>query len=137
MAKQSDSPKKNQPEMKFGPYPGGIGIAIWLICLDAFSRQGRGTPFPADAPSRLVTTGPFAVVRNPIMAGELLVIWAEALWIASLGVALYAVAMTVAAHLSAAYVEEPELRKRFGEEYDGYCRNVPRWLPKFRGRTRR
>lgn len=26
--------------------------------------------------------------------------------------------------------EEPLLRSRFGESYDRYCRNVPRWLPR-------
>ena len=30
-------------------------------------------------------------------------------------------------------VEEPGLAKRFGEEYEEYCRNVPRWIPKVRG----
>ena len=24
------SPTKNRPEKKFGPYPGGIGVAVWL-----------------------------------------------------------------------------------------------------------
>lgn len=34
--------------------------------------------------------------------------------------------------------EEPELRRRFGESYAEYCRDTPRWLPKFhrpRGRA--
>ena len=59
------------------------GVAIWLACLDTFSRHGRGTPLPVDAPRLLVTSGFFAVVRNPIMLAELLVIWAEALYVAS------------------------------------------------------
>jgi protein-S-isoprenylcysteine O-methyltransferase Ste14 len=106
-----------------------VGVAIWLGCLDTFSRHGRGTPFSMDAPRHLVTGGFFAFVRNPIMVGELLVIWAEALYLASAGVVLYAAAISVAAHLSVVYVEEPELRRRFGDSYEDYCRNVPRWLP--------
>lgn len=107
-----------------------VGIAAWLACLDTFSRRGRGTPLPADAPRHLVTAGLFRHVRNPIMAGELLVIWAVALFLASLGAVLYAVAISVLAHLAVVYVEEPELRRRFGESYVEYCREVPRWLPK-------
>ena len=109
-----------------------IGVAGWLVCLDAFSRQGRGTPAPPDAPSRLVTKGLFSLLRNPIIASELMVIWGEALYVASAGVALYAVAATIGAHLIVIRIEEPVLRKRFGESYEAYCRNVPRWLPTLR-----
>ena len=113
-----------------------VGIAAWVACLDAFSRKGRGTPLPADAPRLLVTTGLFAVIRNPIIAAELLVIWAVALYMASVGVGLYALVVTVAAHLIVVHVEEPELRQRFGESYEEYCRNVPRWFPRFGGPRR-
>ncbi|MBW2388592.1 MAG: isoprenylcysteine carboxylmethyltransferase family protein [Deltaproteobacteria bacterium] len=106
-----------------------MGIAVWLACLDTFSRHGRGTPLPADAPRRLVTTGLFRRVRNPIMAAELAVIWAEALYLAGLGVTLYAIAMTVTAHWMVVHIEEPELRERFGQSYAEYCQSVPRWLP--------
>jgi protein-S-isoprenylcysteine O-methyltransferase Ste14 len=74
-----------------------IGVAAWMACLDTFVRHGRGTPSAADAPSRLVTTGLFGRMRNPIMAAELLVIWAEVLYLSSWGVVLYAAAITAAA----------------------------------------
>jgi protein-S-isoprenylcysteine O-methyltransferase Ste14 len=107
-----------------------VGITIWVTCLDTFSRHGRGTPLPMDAPRELVTRGPFSVIRNPIMAAEVLVIWGEALYVSSLGVLLYAVLVTMGAHAAVRYVEEPELRKRFGASYEQYCRLVPRWLPR-------
>ena len=107
-----------------------VGIGVWIACLDAFSRHGRGTPLPMDAPRELVTRGPFSVIRNPIMAAEVLVIWGEALYLSSLGVVLYAVAVSVGAHAAVRFVEEPELRKRFGASYEEYCRLVPRWVPR-------
>jgi len=109
-----------------------VGIAGWIVCLDAFSRRGRGTPSPLDAPSRLVTDGLHGVVRNPIILSELIVLWAIALYTASLGVALYAVVVSLGAHGVVIYSEEPELRKRFGERYEEYCDRVPRWLPRLR-----
>jgi protein-S-isoprenylcysteine O-methyltransferase Ste14 len=112
------------------------GIALWLACLDAFSRHGRGTPLPMDAPRDLVTSGPFAVVRNPIMLAELGVIWAVALHVASLGVVAYAGLVTTAAIAAVRRVEEPELRERFGAHYEAYCERVPRWLPRLRRRAR-
>ncbi len=119
------------------PAAGALGVtgaAMWLTCLVSFSRHGRGTPFAPDAPRYLVTRGLFSVTRNPIMGGELLVIWAEALYLASAGVVLYAITMSVIAHLLIVRVEEPELRDRFGARYEEYCRQVPRWLPGVRWR---
>jgi protein-S-isoprenylcysteine O-methyltransferase Ste14 len=112
------------------------GLAMWVSCLDVFSRRGRGTPFPLDAPRQLVTEGLFGVIRNPIMAGELAVIWGEAVYFARLGILLYALIITLLAHLLVVYVEEPELRERFGEQYETYCRRVPRWLPRRSARAR-
>ncbi len=107
------------------------GLALWIYCLDVFSRRGRGTPFPLDAPRHLVVVGAYRVVRNPIMVGELAVIWGEALLLSSLAMLLYAAATTLAAHLAVVFVEEPELRERFGEQYEAYCRQVSRWMPRF------
>lgn len=106
------------------------GIGLWAVCLDHFSRRGRGTPFPLDAPRELVVTGPFAVIRNPIMAGELAVIWGEALYFGVLGIVLYALLASLAGYLVVTRVEEPELSERFGAEYEAYRRRVPRWLPR-------
>jgi len=106
------------------------GVAGWVWGLDVFSRRGRGTPFPLDAPRHLTTQGPFARTRNPIMGSELVVIWALALYFGSLGVFLYAGAMTVLSHWLVVHVEEPELRQRFGASYDAYCERVPRWIPR-------
>jgi protein-S-isoprenylcysteine O-methyltransferase Ste14 len=30
--------------------------------------------------------------------------------------------------------EEPMLRQKFGAEYEAYCRQVPRWIPRFRNK---
>jgi protein-S-isoprenylcysteine O-methyltransferase Ste14 len=113
------------------------GLGLWIACLDTFSRRGRGTPLPMDAPRELVTTGPFGVIRNPIMAGELLVIWGEALWLGSLGVVLYALLISAGAAAAVRLVEEPELHRRFGAGYQDYCSRVPRWLPRPGGGRRR
>lgn len=108
------------------------GLAVWAVCLDQFSRRGRGTPFPLDAPRELVTSGLFGVIRNPIMAGELAVIWGSALFFGELGIAVYALLATVAGHVAITRIEEPELRERFGAEYEAYSRSVPRWFPAVR-----
>jgi protein-S-isoprenylcysteine O-methyltransferase Ste14 len=118
------------------PLPPGLalvlalsGFFLWAICLEAFSQHG-GTPLPADSPRGLVATGPFAYSRNPIMAGELAIVWAEFVYFGNLGIGTYAALLTAFAHWSVVHVEEPELRTRFGVAYTDYCGRVPRWMPR-------
>jgi hypothetical protein len=43
MSKSDRTGAKHQPEKKFGPYPGGIGVAIWLNATetDSGTKQFR------------------------------------------------------------------------------------------------
>jgi protein-S-isoprenylcysteine O-methyltransferase Ste14 len=36
-------------------------------------------------------------------------------------------------HLFVVLYEEPMLKKKFGADYEEYCRNVHRWWPRLRG----
>jgi protein-S-isoprenylcysteine O-methyltransferase Ste14 len=40
------------------------------------------------------------------------------------------VAVALGVHLFVVFYEEPTLRKKFGEDYIEYCRNVRRWWPR-------
>lgn len=42
---------------------------------------------------------------------------------------MYAVLRTIGAHFMVVRVEESILRERFGDEYEAYCKLVPRWIP--------
>jgi protein-S-isoprenylcysteine O-methyltransferase Ste14 len=46
----------------------------------------------------------------------------------------YAAAVGLFFYFFVLLVEEPLLRKKFGKNYESYCREVARWLPK---RTRK
>jgi len=47
-----------------------------------------------------------------------------------------AVAVALGVHLFVVFYEEPTLRRKFGADYEGYCRNVGRWWPRLRGSNR-
>jgi protein-S-isoprenylcysteine O-methyltransferase Ste14 len=48
-------------------------------------------------------------------------------------VAIAAVAaVALAIHLFVVFYEEPTLRKKFGADYEEYCRNVSRWWQRAR-----
>jgi protein-S-isoprenylcysteine O-methyltransferase Ste14 len=107
---------------------GGGVIALW--CVLSFVRVGRGTPAPFDPPRRLVVSGPFAVVRNPMYIGAGLALSGASLFYGSLALLGYAAAFLLVTHLFVVVYEEPTLRRTFGTEYESYRRRVRRWWPR-------
>jgi protein-S-isoprenylcysteine O-methyltransferase Ste14 len=115
-----------------GAVPSVLGFSMAMRCVWDFGRTGRGTPAPIVPPSRLVVVGFYRYARNPMYVGFFLG-W-TGLWVvfghASRGaLVILLVAMTFVAFFVIFY-EEPTLRKMFGADYEEYCRNVPRWIPR-------
>jgi len=101
------------------------GWCSWLLV-----RQGRGTPHPFAAKTkRLVTSGPYAVVRNPMMYAVGAILVGLALWRGSIGLWLCFAAFIVYIRWFIRLYEERDMERRFGDEYRAYCRRVPRWWP--------
>jgi protein-S-isoprenylcysteine O-methyltransferase Ste14 len=115
--------------------PSVLGFAVALRCIWDFGWTGHGTPAPVAPPQRLVVVGFYRYVRNPMYVG-FAAGWIG-LWVilghgnAGLITAVAAVALGV--HLFVVFYEEPTLRKKFGADYEEYCRNVCRWWPRVRG----
>ena len=108
----------------------GLGVPLLGDALVRFVRQGRGTPAPVAPPARLVVTGPYRHVRNPMYLGVVAMILGQALLLGSRAVLVYGGCAALAFHLFVVLFEEPDLRARFGAEYLGYCRQVRRWVPR-------
>jgi len=107
----------------------GVGALVVLTCIFAFALRGKGTPAPFDPPRRLVQAGLYRHVRNPMYAGDGLIVLGVGIYFGSLAVVGYAACFLLAAHLFVCLYEEPKLRRLFGPEYDDYCATTPRWLP--------
>ena len=114
--------------------PSVLGFAVALRCVWDFGRTGRGTPAPMVPPKKLVVVGFYRYVRNPMYVG-FLTGWVG-LWIlfgrASMNAISIAATLVIGVALFVQIYEEPHLRKLFGAEYEEYCRNVPRWVPRLR-----
>jgi protein-S-isoprenylcysteine O-methyltransferase Ste14 len=106
----------------------GAALALWSIV--SFVRFGRGTPAPFDPPTRLVTSGPFAWIRNPMYAGAGTALAGAALFYRSWALLGYAAAFFAVTHVFVRVHEEPALRRTFGAAYEAYCRRVGRWWPR-------
>jgi protein-S-isoprenylcysteine O-methyltransferase Ste14 len=116
-----------------------IGAALIVLALPVlleswvrFVRRGLGTPAPILPPQRLVVTGFYRYVRNPMYVAVLVVMLGEALVLASPAICFYMAIVAVCLHAWVVLYEEPGLRRRFGADYEDYCRRVPRWLPRIR-----
>lgn len=108
----------------------GLALAIWTWTL--FVTEGRGTLAPWDATTQLVVSGPYRYVRNPMINGVALILAGEAVLFQSWPLAILFVWFVLLNAIYCPLVEERGLRRRFGAEYDSYCADVPRWLPRLR-----
>ena len=109
-----------------------VGAFIGVPCVLAFAWRGLGTPAPFDPPRRLVISGPYRWVRNPMYVGMGIAMLGEALvypharrvLLSEMLIAFTLVSILIVVN------EEPALRRTFGADYDEYCRNVRRWIPR-------
>jgi protein-S-isoprenylcysteine O-methyltransferase Ste14 len=116
-------------------FAGGLGLLVW--CIRLFVQEGQGTLAPWDPTRRLVASGPYQTVRNPMIASVALMIAGEAVFWGSALLGLYLVVFVLVNHLYFILSEEPGLERRFGESYRNYKAHVPRWIPRLKpGRGR-
>jgi protein-S-isoprenylcysteine O-methyltransferase Ste14 len=108
----------------------GVYMVVWVSF--SFVRTGRGTPIPIDPPKHLVVHGLYRYVRNPMYAGAMLVLLAEVVYYSSIWVFIYTTFLWMALHTFTVVLEEPQLKRRFGAEYERYLESVPRWVPRVR-----
>lgn len=113
-----------------GMVVGIVGAVVALSCIVTFVSTGKGTPAPIDPPRKLVIQGPYRFVRNPMYIGAMASIAGAALFYQSLWLLGYTGVLFLLSHCFVVFYEELALRKTFGQEYETYCRQVNRWLPK-------
>jgi protein-S-isoprenylcysteine O-methyltransferase Ste14 len=111
-------------------------IAVGLVPLGEsvvrFVRVGRGTLAPVVPTERLVVSGFYRYVRNPMYLGVLMLIAGQGVLFRSQALWGYLGYVAIGFHLFVLVYEEPTLRGKYGYEYDEFCRNVPRWVPRVR-----
>ena len=111
-----------------------LALGLWLFgySLLHFATRGRGTLAPWDPPRKLVVTGPYRYVRNPMISGVVFILFAESLLLRSTAHAVWALGFLAANFVLIPLMEEPQLEARFGEAYREYARHVGRLIPRFR-----
>jgi protein-S-isoprenylcysteine O-methyltransferase Ste14 len=111
------------------------GVVLFLVGLAAtFAAQvamGASWRIGVDPEERtdLVTSGPFALVRNPIFAAMIPTSLGLVLMVPSVVAIVGFVALIGALELQVRVVEEPYLRKVHGPTYVDYCARTGRFFP--------
>jgi protein-S-isoprenylcysteine O-methyltransferase Ste14 len=106
------------------------GIPALLASFARFALQGIGTPAPVFPTKRLVVSGFYRYVRNPMYVAVVSIVLGQALLLGNVWVLAYGLCAWLVTHLFVLYYEEPTLRKNYGMEYLEFCAHVPRWLPR-------
>lgn len=120
------------PVRLFGGVMIAAGLAFLVLAFTRFVVEGLGTPAPVAPTERLVVGGAYRHVRNPMYLAVGAIIVGQVLLLGQRILLLYVVIFATAVVAFVHGYEEPTLASRFGEQYEAYRREVPRWRPRLR-----
>jgi protein-S-isoprenylcysteine O-methyltransferase Ste14 len=106
------------------------GLAPLFTSIARFIFEGRGTLVPAVPTERLVVTGLYRFVRNPMYVGVLTTLAGETVLFEKVQIVEYTLVVGLLIYLFVLFYEEPTLLRRYPDDFPRYKRNVPRWLPR-------
>jgi protein-S-isoprenylcysteine O-methyltransferase Ste14 len=108
----------------------GVGLGLLVATIRLFTSVGQGTLAPWDPPQKLVVAGPYRYVRNPMHSGVFITLYGEGLLFGSLPILIFVTIVFVFHWFYIPLTEERWLADQFGEDYQVYKQNVPRWIPR-------
>jgi protein-S-isoprenylcysteine O-methyltransferase Ste14 len=108
------------------------GLVSLVESFVRFAVVGLGTPAPVAAPTRLVVSGQYRHVRNPMYVAVLGIVLGQSLILGSFVLLQYAVLLWLLFHAFVVLYEERRLAAQFGASYDVYRQHVRRWWPRLK-----
>ncbi len=112
----------------------GVPVIAAGILITAWSAlhflRSKGTPVPFNPPPTLVATGPYRLVRNPMLTGVSLLLFGVGFAIRSVSLVLVVAPLYVLINAwELKRIEEPELARRLGDECLAYLQRTPMFVP--------
>ena len=108
-----------------------LGGALYLWTIALFARA-QGTQVPVVPTQRLVTSGPYAVSRNPMLTSAIIMVCGGGVLLDSWSFMAGGLVIPTAYLVYLKVVEERELEARFGDEYLSYKSSTPFIVPRLR-----
>lgn len=104
---------------------------IGLASAYSMAKIGRGTPLPMDTASKLVVSGIYAYVRNPMAISGIGQGLLVGFLLGSPMVLLYALLGAFIWQVIYRQLEEDDLAIKFGADYEDYRQRVRCWIPRY------
>lgn len=105
----------------------GFILAIWTIVIQI--NLASGTPFPMLPTKKLLIVGPFQYCRNPMTLGTIMAYSGIAIATGSFSALTAVVIFSAMLIFYLKFIEEKELKMRFGSEYVEYKKTTPFMIP--------
>jgi len=111
-----------------------IGATLGLGTIYSFIKA-RGSPVPFNPPKKLITTGLYSWVRNPMILGWIIMLFGVGILLNSISLIFIFTPLFILLNvLYLKTIEEKEMEKKFGKEYLNYKESVPMFILRFRKR---
>jgi protein-S-isoprenylcysteine O-methyltransferase Ste14 len=108
----------------------GLFLVLWSVL---HFLKVNGTPVPFNPPPRLVITGPYAHVRNPMLIGVFILLFGFGTAFRSVSLFFIVTPLFICFNVwELKSIEEPELSRRLGQEYIKYKARTPMFIPALR-----
>jgi protein-S-isoprenylcysteine O-methyltransferase Ste14 len=99
--------------------------------------KAKGTPVPINPPPKLVTSGPYAYTRNPMLSGVFALLFGFGIYFGSVSLLFFFTPLFIFINFwELKAIEEPELEKRLGQAYVEYRKRVPMFFPSLRQKNK-
>ncbi|HTV69548.1 MAG TPA: hypothetical protein VMF90_13520 [Rhizobiaceae bacterium] len=108
----------------------GVGLLLLFIGVAAtaeFARVGNGTPIPFDPPKRVVISGPYAFMANPMQIISAFFMAVLALYARSWGLALIALMFAIFDTVYATWYNRVHIALAMPEAWSSYRASVKEW----------
>lgn len=113
-----------------------IAGMFFIIWSNTIFLSVKGTPVPLNPPPVLVTKGPYAYTRNPMLTGLFFFMFGLGIYLQSISLFfIFSPLFVLLNYWEIKHIEEPELEKRLGNDYAEYKKRVPMFIPKVFSKT--
>ena len=109
-----------------------VSMLIGYLALYEFAAVGGGTPIPFDPPQRLVVTGVYSVVANPLQISTLLMLTCIMFAYRSYLMLVPIAILILYCEIFVRWHHSIDIEQRFHRDWEDYRSKVNNWVPQFR-----